>query len=332
MKESSRTEMTLRISVIITSYTLDRLNDIRELLDGISVQTYPVFETIFVAERDQALAEGVREHALRTGLHVKIMFNEGEPGLSQARNLGAAVANGDVFGFVDDDTVLFKEWAAEVVQTFQDPRVIGVTGPVEPLWEVVPVTWLPEEFHWLLSCTSWAKWNLPKEVRNAWGMNMAFRREAFAGGRVFSPRFGLRNGGRPPWLDPPSEDVDFSIRVRRASGKRVLFNPRVRVRHRVHGYRLSLKFIAHRAASVGYQRRMMWRFYPPTPGERPLDAETNLLRRILIHLLPSTLALGVHHPLLAARRLFITVYIMVFVTAGYLWPPRDKDAAMHEPK
>jgi GT2 family glycosyltransferase len=315
--------------MIITSYSLDRLNDIRELLGCLAVQTYPLFETIFVVERNEALAEGVREHALHLGLPVTIKFNDGEPGLSQARNLGASVASGDILGFVDDDTVLFNEWAAEVAQTFQDPDIIGVTGPVEPLWESEPVTWLPEEFHWLLSCTTWAKWTSPREIRNAWGMNMAFRREAFAGGSGFSSEFGLRNGGRAPWIDPPSEDVDFSIRVRRASGKRVLFNPRVRVRHRVHGYRLSLKFIAHRAVSVGYQRQMIRRLYPPRPGERPLDAETHLLRRILTHLLPSTLVLGVHHPLLAARRLIITIYIMAFVTVGYLWPPRLTKSTAH---
>ncbi len=317
--------------MIITSYTLDRLNDIRELLDCLTAQTYPVFETVFILERSKTLAEAVQEHARRLGFPVIIKFNQGEPGLSQARNLGAAAAHGDILGFVDDDTIPSKEWAAEVVQTFQDPTVIAVTGPAEPLWEAEPVTWLPEEFHWLLGCTTWAKWDSPREIRNAWGMNMAFRREAFEHGRGFSSQFGLQDGGRAPWLDPPSEDVDFSIRVRRASGKRVLFNPRVRVRHRVHGYRLGLRFIAHRAASVGFQRRMIRRLYPPRLDESLLEAEVNLLRRILSHLLPHTFALGLQHPLLAARRLFITVYIMVFVTVGYLWPSGKTKGAAPQP-
>ena len=40
-----------KISIITTSYTMDRLKDTIELLDSIQAQTYQNIETVFVAER-----------------------------------------------------------------------------------------------------------------------------------------------------------------------------------------------------------------------------------------------------------------------------------------
>lgn len=314
----------MRLSLIVTSYTVKRLEDIGDLLAGVALQTEPVFEIIFVVEQDESLARGVEGQAGRLGIPVNVIFNNEGLGLSRARNMGAALAQGDILAFLDDDVIPSKEWSAEIIEAFQDPDVIGVTGFVEPHWDTEPILWLPEEFHWLLSCTTWARWDSVKRVRNVWGMNMAFRREAFQLGKGFETEFGLRDGARPSWIDPPSEDVDFSIRVCRASGKSIVYNPRARVRHKVHGYRLSLKFIAHRAASVGYQRRMIRQLYSTRSGEHLLGAERELLRRIATHLIPSTFRIVTRHPVLAVRKLLVTVYILFFVTLGYLWPSKDR--------
>ena len=50
---------------IITSYDMDRLRDIFELVDSIKAQTYPNTETIFVTERSKELFDLSRDTQLR---------------------------------------------------------------------------------------------------------------------------------------------------------------------------------------------------------------------------------------------------------------------------
>ena len=106
------------LSIVITSYTTERLNDIYELMDSIKTQTYANIETIFVAERSPELYDRVKAYLREKAVaNTKMAFNEGEPGLSAARNLGIREAKGDIIAFVDDDVVLFPDWAEEMMNT-----------------------------------------------------------------------------------------------------------------------------------------------------------------------------------------------------------------------
>ena len=50
------------LSIVVTSYTTERLNDIYELLDSVKTQTYSDIETIFVAERSTELCDKIKIH------------------------------------------------------------------------------------------------------------------------------------------------------------------------------------------------------------------------------------------------------------------------------
>lgn len=307
------------LSIIITSFNLERLNDIRELMDAIKVQTYADFETIFIVERSTELLNRVKAYAQEKNIpDFYTIFNDGEPGLSAARNLGIKAAKGDIIGFVDDDVVLFPNWAEETVKSYTDSNVIGVTGPALPLWEDPRTSWFPEELYWLVSCTAWSALDKRTEVRNAWGMNMSFRREAFEQGRLFLPAYGLRDSSRLSWVDPPSEDVDLSIRVKRETGKSIFYEPAVRVKHRVYKQRLKFAFIRRRAFSVGYQRRMLKKLYPEAnSGVDLLKQEHQLLNRILFHLFPDIFRTFFRSPITAWRKFSVTIVTLTFVGLGY---------------
>ncbi len=299
------------LSVVITSYTMKRLAGIYELLESIKAQTCTGIEIIFVAE-SRELYEKVSTHCAGNGINAMLIFSDSRSGLSATRNLGASQATGDIIAFVDDDALPFPGWASHLVKTYDDDSVIGVTGAAFPLWDGEPQEWFPEELYWIIGCTAWSD-NERREVRNAWGMNMSFRREALQKAGLFTEEFGLHDNRRTGWADPPSEDVDLSLRVRQITGKRIIFNPDAGVRHRVSREKLSLKFITRRAYSVGYQRRMLKRLYPGAS----LGQEQRLLKRILIRLLPGTLAGFFTRPADSWRRLTITVTALFFVTAGY---------------
>ena len=307
------------LSIIITSYTTERINDIYELLDSIKAQAYPNIETIFVAERTQELIDRIGDYANRQRIpNLKLLFNDGEPGLSAARNVGVGEARGDIIAFIDDDVVLLPDWAEEIVKAYTDDSVIGVTGPASPLWEDESMSWFPEEFYWIISCTAWCDWKETTEVRNAWGMNMSFRREAFEKAGNFIPRFGLCNSSRAKWADPPSEDVDLSLRAKSKTGKRIIYSPDAAVRHRVYAHRIKQRFVMQRAYSVGYQRRMIKRLYPDIKdGDRLLNQEHRLLKRILGRLFPDILKNLFVNPVIAWRKSWVTFTALTFVALGY---------------
>lgn len=307
------------LSVIITSYAKNRLPGVFNLLESLKAQTYPHLEVLFVGEREPELCEQVKDYADQQGMRsVIVLFNDGEPGLSAGRNAAIPRAKGEIIAFLDDDVVAFPDWAEMVVSTFAETDAIGLTGPALPLWEDPGMAWFPEELYWIISCTAWSGWNQVREVRNAWGMNMAFRREVFTNGLRFSSRFGLCNSSRLNWIDPPSEDVDFSLRAKERTGKKIIFCPKASVRHKVPRKRIGVKFVVQRSASVGFQRRMLKKFYPKaSKNSKLLDQERQLLRRILTGLLPRISGHFFLNPWRAWKELRITLVSLLFVALGY---------------
>ncbi|MFC2067142.1 glycosyltransferase family 2 protein [Chloroflexota bacterium] len=300
------------LSIIITSNKIERLNDIYELLESVKAQANPDIETIFVAEDSTELLDEVESYASeRDTLNLKVIFNHGEWGLSAARNLGIKEAKGHIIAFVDDDVVLFDNWAEEMVKAYDDDSVIGVTGPALPLWEDEHMSWFPEEFYWIISCTAWFDWDEVREVRNAWGMNMSFKTEAFEKCGGFLNEYGYHKGLM-------AEDNEFSLRVRRKTGKRIIYSPEVRVRHRVHKYRVSQNFINERAYWIGRSRRMLKKLCPEAKKDMDLlSQEHQLLKRILTSLFPSILGGFFKNPVIAWRKLSVTITALFFVTLGY---------------
>lgn len=119
------------LSVVVTSYTTERLNEIFALLDSIKMQTYPNIELIFVIERSEKLLEEIKLHSGSIKLfNAKYIFSKDKLGLAKARNIGILAATGDILAFTDDDAIPFANWAEEIVNAFSKHKeIIGVTGP-----------------------------------------------------------------------------------------------------------------------------------------------------------------------------------------------------------
>ena len=309
----------VKISIITPSYTIDRLKDIIELLDSIQAQTYRNIETLFVAERSPELVDSVRRYMAKKGYsNMQVLYNDGEWGSSSARNLAITQVKADIIAFVDDDAILFPDWAEEMVKTYtEDSSVIGVTGPILPLWEQESMSWFPREFYWIFSCTYWDMAE-NTEVRNGYGTNLSFSREAFNSGDLFRTSLGIKGRGQQGWLEPGAEETELSLRIKRKTGKRIIYNPQVRVKHKVYRYRLTASFIAKRAYWEGYAKAMLNRWYHSSADEAVLSTEYKLLGRIFFKLVPQTLGRLFYQPLIALRQLWVMVIVLSCVTGGYL--------------
>jgi glucosyl-dolichyl phosphate glucuronosyltransferase len=301
------------LSIIITAYTSERLNDIYELLKSIKNQNYTNIETLFVVEGSPELKEKISAYGIENAIpNLKMLFNSGEPGLSAARNVGIKEARGEIIAFVDDDVLLYPDWAENMVKAYTDDTIIGVTGPAIPMWEDKSMSWFPEEFYWIISCTAWDSDNRVKEIRNAWGMNMSFKREAFEKAGVFSNKFGFHKG-------PMAEDNEFSQRIKEKTGKKILFEPDVKLWHKVHKYRLSQKFIKERSYWIGYSRRMIKqtnRLNHKTDTNL-LSQENRLLNRIFTRLFPDIIKKIFTKPVIAWRTIRVTITALTYVALGY---------------
>ncbi|MBI1884973.1 MAG: glycosyltransferase [Chloroflexi bacterium] len=302
------------LSIVVTSYSLERLHDLLDLLESLQAQTFRDFEVVFVGEKEAELCRSVAAYGTARGLrNVRTLFHQGPPGISAARDLGRRRARGEVIAFIDDDAVATRDWASRLLSRFSDPSVVGVTGPALPLWLDGGGSWFPAELLWIVGCTGWLEADGLRDVRNAWGMNMAFRREALTAADGFSEDIGSIHGNRLH-----GEEVELSLRVRKATGRRIVYDPSVRVLHRVPAKRLSAKWISKTSYWTGYTRSRLGRLAKEYGLKDDfLSVERRLLTRILRGLLPRTLAGFAGRPGRALRTLWTLALALSFVALGY---------------
>jgi glucosyl-dolichyl phosphate glucuronosyltransferase len=93
------------------------------------------------------LAELAREHPEVCLIRVD------EPGVSAARNAGAAAAATDYIAYVDDDAIPAENWVAAILDALATrgdrPAVLG--GRILPKWEAPLPTWWPPSLRGVLS-------------------------------------------------------------------------------------------------------------------------------------------------------------------------------------
>ncbi len=225
-------------------------------------------------------------------------------------------------GLVDDDTILFPGWAEEMLRSYSlDSAVVAVTGPALPLWEDPSMAWFPREFWWMWGGTVW-DWDQVREIRNVGGMNCSFKKEALLATGLYRLHLGPKGGDeRSPWLRlGTGEEVELSLRIRRhLPGAKIIYNPRVRVYHKVYRSRFRWPFMAKRAFLFGYAKGHLERLFRDNFSHKPvLDLEREHLRRILLKM-PLALAQEFpRDPASAFRKSAVALVGILFTGLGYL--------------
>jgi len=309
------------LSIVVTSFALDRLDDICELLASIKAQTYPHVETIFVADQSADLAERVRIYAERVALPIKVVINQGDAGVNVCRNMGIRAAHGEIVGLVDDDAVLFSDWAEAMVESYAlVPSAVAVTGPAIPLWEDKRMSWFPREFYWMWGCTVW-DWDEVREIRNVGGMNCSYKREALQQVDFYRPGLGPKGGEEKiGWFHPSGEEVELSLRLRSSlNGARIIYDPKVKTFHKVQKSRFALPFMVKRAFRFGYSKHFVEEMYNHGfLNGTVLNLERDHLRHILLKMPVALLKELPFSPLAVMRKSLVALIGTFFTGLGYL--------------
>ena len=243
------------VSVVICAYTLDRWDDLNAAIASVRTQSYPAREIFVVIDGNEAL----RERAEREIDGVMVIANTKTAGLSGGRMTGAELASTPIIVFLDDDAVAEQNWLERLVEAFEDARVLGAGGHIEPLWRKPPPSWFPPEFNWIVGCTYAGMRVRDGQVRNLIGANMAVRADVIRG-TGFASQLGRREGGGAVigMVAESCEETEFCIRASRVfPGGIWLYCPQARVRHVVPAQRTTWRYFVRRCRMEGTAKAVL---------------------------------------------------------------------------
>jgi glycosyltransferase involved in cell wall biosynthesis len=203
--------------------TRDRTHSLGATLDSLLRQSYHSFEILLVdnAPSNDATEQLVREH------YPDVRYvREDRAGLDWARNRAIAEARGEFIAYIDDDAIADPRWLAALIDAFDTPEVMCVTGLVVPARLATPAQELFERFGFSMSFER-QHFNLhmqsprpgfPFKGFTGTGCNSAFRRTIFDRIGLFDVCLDV---GTPV---PGGGDLDIFARVIRA-GYTLFYDP-----------------------------------------------------------------------------------------------------------
>jgi glucosyl-dolichyl phosphate glucuronosyltransferase len=235
------------VSVVICAYTEQRWNDTQAAVQSVRDQSFADREIILVVDHNPTL------HASFVAAlpDITVIENREQRGLSGGKNTGLGVARGDVVAFLDDDAVAEQDWLKFLVDSYEDPAVVGVGGVTLPLWEEPRPAWFPKEFDWVVGCTYRGMPESRGPVRNPLGGNASFRRDTLERIGGFQSGIGRSAGGRPLGC----EETELCIRVsQRWPGSVFLFDERAIIWHRIPSGRSRFSYFRSRCYAEGLSK------------------------------------------------------------------------------
>ncbi len=242
----------LRLSAVLCTWKRPR-EVLAEALSRLMEQSERPDEVVVVDnEASEALRADLAEAAAKAPCPVRYAA-EPKLGLSHARNRGAALAQGDLIAFLDDDAFALPGWAEAMRKGAAEHPEAGVFGgPVELLSLQAP----PAGF--LEQVAPFAMWlgaydlgpadrGLPEEAtyQGPVGANMAFRRAALDAIGGFDPSLGRVGASLV------SCEELAAVNAARKAGHGVFFLARARVQHLVGPERLTAPWFIRRSFSEG---------------------------------------------------------------------------------
>ena len=296
------------ISVVVCAYTDERWSQTCAAVDSVRAQSISGTEIILVVDHNTQLF--TRLSAVFTD--ITVVENSGAPGVSGARNMGVALARGDIVAFLDDDAAAEPDWLKFICDSYTDPAVIGAGGLILPRWETGRPRWFPPEFYWVVGCSYLGMPGPGVPVRNLIGANMSFRRAAFEISGGFRTDVGRNSGARPFG----GEETEFCIRLgQRSPGSVLVIENRAAVSHLVPRARCRFSYFTSRCFAEGLSKAQVT---TTVGGADGLSSERRYASRTLPKGVAGGVADSLRGDLWALGRAGAIAVGLAAATAGYI--------------
>ena len=248
----------LELTVTVVICTRNRPYLLKNCLDAVA-RLEPSPDEVIVVDNsagDRETEQIAREYCARYVIETKV-------GLSRARNRGLEEGKSAIIAYLDDDAVPDKRWLKCLLDPFADPGVATVTGSTISC--DLGTTEIENEPHVRSISQIDSKWF---EIAGFGGLgsgaNMAFRKSACTGWRVFDERLG-----RGALLGGAEESHAFLLVLCR--GYRAVYIPAAIVAHPLKGFDVELEA----TRSIAYWLLLFFEF-----PDHQLELVLFLLRRL----------------------------------------------------
>jgi len=299
----------MKVSVVICTYSMERFGPFSEAVESVLRQTHDDLEVILVVDGNETVYDRVRadfgdEEAVR------IYCNDENQGISYSRTKGAEMASGDIVAFIDDDAVAEEDWITNLLEVYEQTDAIAVGGDVRPDWQTEQPAFFPAEFYWLVGCVEPGFAEDGEEVRNTYGSNISYRREAFLAVGGYDPKTG-RKGDK----HLQAHEAPVGIRLLERYSKGMIFTEDAVVHHKLFAYRGEFKWLVARSFWQGYSKRVMDRLYPEAP-----DNKSAYLKQLLTRFVPQRLTRLVRTRSMVELQQLLAIFVFTgAVGLGYLY-------------
>lgn len=244
----------MKIDVCVITYR--RPEGLLRLLGGIQQQRLhepaPEVRVVVVDNDPEGSAEAICEEA-RGWLDVDLLYVvEKRRGIPQARNRALSVSMGhaDFVAFVDDDEVPEADWLAELADVQRIHEADAVYGPVVPLFESPPASWIERGGFF-----DRARHETGARLHYAYTNNVLVSTRALSSlDRLFDERMALTG----------SSDTELFERFARR-GHRIVWSDDAVVVEHVPASRVNLRWIVQRQFRVGTASVIIDRVCRETP-------------------------------------------------------------------
>jgi glycosyltransferase involved in cell wall biosynthesis len=244
----------MKYSIVIATY--NRAADLRETLRSLAgLRPDGPWEVIVVDNNSPDDTRGVVTAAAATFPAPLTCLFEREQGRSPALNAGIRAARGAVIVTTDDDVRVPADWLTRAWQGLERLQCDYVGGRVLPIWGGRRPDWLPDHGgrQWaVIALLDYGAEPLEFGTRVPLGVNMAFRREAFARAGLFDPHTGRRAGTLLG-----QEVREWCIRARKA-GLRGWYVPELSLEHIIPASRLRKRYFRRWFYWRGISRAMLY--------------------------------------------------------------------------
>jgi glycosyltransferase involved in cell wall biosynthesis len=299
----------MQVSVVVCTYAMERYESFSETVESVLDQTYDPVEVVLVVDGNDAVYERVQTDFCGRE-NVVCHNNDENRGISYSRTKGAELASGEVVAMIDDDAVAHDDWIEQLVAVYEDTDAVAVAGDVRPDWQTERPNFFPAEFYWLVGCVEPGFAEDGEEVRNGYGSNISFRRDAFLEAGGYDTHTGRRGDKHIQAHEAP-----VCIRIRELTGKGVMYTDDAVVDHTLFDYRGEFRWLVFRSFWQGYSKRVMDLLYPGEDGD-----ETDYLRFLFLDRGPRRLKGLVTKPSVAAVLQILTIFVFTgAVGLGYLY-------------